>query len=493
MAFIDATGLNVALPAIQMETRATGTELFWILNSYAVVTAALILFGGALGDAFGRKKVFAIGIGLFVASSLGCSVSQTTQSLIFARTWQGLGAALMIPGSLSLISTTVHVSRRGRAIGVWSACSVVMTGLGPIIGGLLADIGWWRAIFVINLPIRVLALAVLLAKVSVPVQARSMSIDYLGGVLGMFALTGINVALLEVASRGWSDAIVLSALCGAILCFGAFLWHESKTASPLLPLDLFRQRNFRAACQLTLCFYSGLYGLLFFLALNLIQVHGYAAAAAGAAQLPVIALVMALSPISGSLVDRYGPRFPLVVGGLLSGLGFLFLARPGVTSGSADYWTSFFPPMLLLGAAMGMSAAPLSTTIMNSVPPSHFGLASGINSLLSRLSSVLGIAVLGPIAITTFRRCLMRRVDSLSLEDRWSSALQRESWRLADAVPPPGMPVEMTVAIQNVIRLAYVDAFRVISCVSAVLVVVSTLLAGLMLQKQTMGDQRADA
>ena len=488
MAFIDATALNVALPAIQSQTRATGTELFWIVNSYAVVTAALILFGGALGDGFGRKRVFAIGISLFVAASLGCGLSSGTQFLIVARTLQGLGAALMIPGSLALISTTFHASHRGRAIGIWSACSVVMTALGPIIGGLLADIGWWRAIFFINLPIGVLSLAALLTKVKVPVHQRSRSVDYAGAVFGIVALAGINFALLEVASRGWNDVIVVSAFVGGILFLGVFLWHESRSASPLLPLELCRNQNFRAACQLTVCFYSGLYGMLFFLALNLIQVQGYAAAVAGAAQLPVMVLVILLSPIAGSLVDRYGPRLPLMVGGILGGLGFLMLARPSVTSGSTYYWTSFFPPLLLLGAAMGMSAAPLSTTIMNSVPATHSGVASGINSMLSRLSSVLGIAILGPIAIITFGHALMQQSQSLSLDDRWSSALQRESWRLADAVPPPGMSPEMTNAVQNGIRLAYVDAFRVVSCISAALVVLSTLLAAMMLQKPTVGD-----
>ena len=239
-------------------------------------------------------------------------------------------------------------------------------------------------------------------------------------MFGILALAGINFALFEVASRGWTDVVVVSALVGGVCFFGMFLWNESRSASPLLPLELFRNRKFRAACQLTVCFYSSLYGMLFFLALNLIQVHGYAASAAGAAQLPVMVLVIVLSPIAGSLVDRYGPCLPLTVGGLLGDLGFLLLARPSVTSGWADYWTSFFPPLLLLGAAMGMSAAPLSTTIMNSVPQAQFGIASGINSMLSRLSSVLGIAVFGPIAIPTFRLSLMRQADSLSLDDRRS-------------------------------------------------------------------------
>ncbi len=209
-------------------------------------TAALILFGGALGDGFGRKRVFGIGIGLFVLASLGCGFSFNTESLIIARTLQGLGAALMIPGSLSLISTTFEPSRRGRAIGIWSACSVVMTALGPIIGGLLADAGLWRAIFFINLPIGILSLAVLLTKVTVPKRdSRPASLDYAGAVFSMLGLAGLNFGLLEVASRGWSDPVVVSAFVLGICFLVGFLWNESRSASPLLPLNLFRNRNFR--------------------------------------------------------------------------------------------------------------------------------------------------------------------------------------------------------------------------------------------------------
>ena len=485
MAFIDATALNVALPAIQAQTRATAAELFWIVNSYAVMTAALILLGGALGDAFGRKRIFAIGISGFVLASLGCGLSPGTPWLISTRTLQGLAAALMIPGSLALISDTFHESSRGRAIGIWSGCSVVMTALGPIIGGLLADAGWWRAIFFINLPVGAIALAILLGKVTPPVQNRSATVDYAGAVLGVLALAGVNFALLEVASRGWDDLLVMSSMAGGVLFLVAFLWRESRSDHPLLPLELFRNRKFSAACQLTVCFYSAFHGLLFFLALNLIQVQGYSAATAGVAQLPVMVLVILLSPVAGSLVDRVGPGVLLGLGGVLGGFGFLLLARPGVETQS--YWNSFFPALLVLGAAMGTIAAPLSATIMSSVPSSSFGIASGINSMLSRLSSVLGIAVLGPMAMMWFRHSLMRHARSMMLEDRWTGELQRESWRLADTVPPTGMSAEMTAAVQSGIRMAYVDAFRVVCCVSAGLIVLSTLLAVVMLKRPAVG------
>ena len=204
-----------------------------------------------------------------------------------------------------------------------------------------------------------------------------------------------------------------------------FVWNESRSARPLLPLNLFRNRTLVAASQLTLCFYSGLYGMLFFLALNLIQVQDYPASMAGLAQLPVMLLVILLSPVSGKMVDRYGPRVPLTCGGVLGALGFLLLTRPGLTSGPSDYWIEFFPPLALLGLAMGMSAAPLSTTVMNSVPQSHVGVGSGINSTLSRLSGVLGLAALGPIAIASFSRSLKVQTESFSLIVKLSALLQQ--------------------------------------------------------------------
>jgi EmrB/QacA subfamily drug resistance transporter len=485
MAFIDATALNVALPAIQSQLHATGTELLWIVNAYAVVTAALILFGGALGDGFGRARVFGIGIGLFVIASLGCGLAANTESLIISRVFQGLGAALMIPGSLSLISATFEPSRRGRAIGIWSACSVVMSALGPIIGGLLADAGMWRAIFFINLPIGLLCLAVLITKVSTTDRSKASRLDYMGAILSILGLACLNYGLLEVASRGWSDPVVIAAIVVSICCLVAFVWNESKSARPLLPLSLFRNRTLVAASQLTLCFYSGLYGMLFFVALNLIQVQDYPASIAGLAQLPVMLLVILLSPVSGRMVDRYGPRVPLTCGGVLGMLGFMLLARPGLTSGPSDYWIHFFPPLALLGLAMGMSAAPLSTTIMNSVPQRQVGVGSGINSTLSRLSAVLGLAALGPIAILSFSRSLMLQSQSFSLSGEAVIALQQESRRLADAMPPSGMSPEMTDAVEHAIRIAYVDAFRIVACVSAITVGLSTVLAAALIERRS--------
>jgi EmrB/QacA subfamily drug resistance transporter len=495
MAFIDATALNVALPVIQSEFAASGAELLWIINAYALVTAALILFGGVIGDYLGRVKIFALGIGLFVAASLACGLAPSSEALIAARAIQGLGAALMIPGSLSLIAATFECSRRGRAIGIWSACSVVMTALGPIIGGLLADAGWWRFIFFLNLPIGALALAVLSLKVSAAEvwvtegsTTRTPSgleqTDFVGACLCIVALAALNFGLIELGNRSWSDPLLITSFGTFSASLMAFILNEARCQFPLLPLDLFRNRNFLAASQMALSFYCGLYGMLFFLALNLVQVQGYLASAAGLAQLPVIILVMLFSPVAGYLVDRVGPRVPIACGGVLGVLGFALLARPGVTLGPVDYQTTFLPPLILLGMSMGMSAAPLTTTILNCVPEARLGLASGVNSTLSRLSSVLGLVILGSISLDRFSKSLLQKVDSLDLSEELLANLREQSKGFADTVPPEGLSPAMTEIVQQSIQMAFIDSFRTVSLVSATVLGVSTLIAVMLLQNR---------
>jgi MFS family permease len=270
--------------------------------------------------------------------------------------------------------------------------------------------------------------------------------------------------------------------CG--FCSVAFVWNEARCQFPLLPLGLFRNRNFLAASQMTLSFYCGLYGMLFFLALNLVQVQGYLASAAGLAQLPVILLVILLAPVAGYLIDRFGPRFPIAFGGVLGVLGFALLARPGLTLGPVDYWTTFFPPLVLLGMAMGMSAAPLTTTILNCVPESKLGLAAGINSTLSRLSSVLGLVILGSISLHEFRNSLLQRVAPIGLSEESFANVQEQSKGLAGTVPPEGLSPVLREAVQQSIRAAFVDSFRTVSLVSAAVLAVSTLVAVVLLQNR---------
>lgn len=504
MAFIDATALNVALPAIQTQLRATGTELLWILNSYALVVAALILLGGALGDRYGHKQVFMLGISLFAVTSLACGLAQNVAALIAARACQGLGAALMIPGSLSLISITFEPSRRGRAIGTWTACSVVMTALGPILGGLLAQAGFWRAVFIINLPLALLAIMIVIFKTSSrhaldssfigtrhsipgghPPESTSHRLDFVGALLSVIGLATLNYGLIEAAAEDRNNLLIATATLIAIVSLAAFVQVECHAANPLLPLSLFRDRTLVAACLQTLCFYSGLFGMTFFLSLNLIQVQHYDAALAGLAQLPLMLLVVIISPVAGRLVDRYGPRVPLTIGGVVASLGFLLLAWPDVTTGPRDFWTSFLPPLILLGLAMGFSAAPLSTTVMNAVQQQHLGIASGINSTLSRLSAVLGVALLGLVALTSFNRSLQSKAADLRLTAAETETLVNESSKWAATEPPPGLSTARKADVDVEIKRAFVASFRVVATLCSGVVALSTLLTVVLLPRQT--------
>ena len=416
------------------------------------------------------------GVGLFAFGSLLCGLAPGAVWLIAARTVQGIGAAIMLPGSLSLISTTFEPLRRGRAIGTWSALSVVMTALGPVLGGLLADAGLWRGVFLINLPLSALCLLVLNAQV--PADHReggSGRLDFGGGLLSVAGLALLSYGLIESSNRGWHNPGILAACAAGLVCLGVFVLFERRVSNPLLPMSLFRDRTMVAASLQTLCLYSGLFGMTFFLALNLIQVQKYAAAQAGLAQLPLMLMVLVFAPVAGHLVDRAGPRLPLMIGGALGGAGFALLAAPHVTSGPGDYWTSFLLPLILLGVSMGVSAPALSTAILNSVEQTRLGAAAGINSTLSRLSSVLGIAVLGPVALLIFRDSLMSLTSELTLNSTEVVQLARESVRLADAQPPAGLSAELTSSIDGAIGAAYVTAFRVVSIVCAAIVGASTL------------------
>lgn len=476
MAFIDATALNVALPMIQSEFGATGSQLLWIVNAYALMVAALLLLGGALGDHFGHRRMLMTGVGLFAVGSLLCGLAPGAAWLIAARTVQGIGAAIMLPGSLSLISTTFEPLRRGRAIGTWSALSVVMTALGPVLGGVLADAGLWRCVFLINLPLAALCLLVLRAKVPAgDRQGGSGRLDFGGGLLSVAGLALLSYGLIESSNRGWQDPGIVAAMAAAVVCLGAFVLFEQRVSDPLLPMSLFRDRTMVAASVQTLCLYSGLFGMTFFLSLNLIQVQQYAAAQAGLAQLPLMLMVLMFAPVAGRLVDRAGPRIPITIGGALGGAGFALLAAPHITSGPGDYWFSFLLPLILLGVSMGVSAPALSTAILNSVEQTRLGAAAGVNSTLSRLSSVLGIAVLGPVALLVFRDSLMSLTTELALNSSEVAQLARESVRLADAQPPAGLSAELTSNVDGSISAAYVTAFRVVSIVCAAIVGLSTL------------------
>jgi EmrB/QacA subfamily drug resistance transporter len=362
-----------------------------------VPLTALLLAAGALGDLHGRRRVFAIGIALFALASLACGLAPRSSVLVAARAVQGAGAALMIPGSLALIAATFPAERLGRAVGAWSALSVVAMALGPVLGGALAERGLWRGVFLLNLPPALAALA-LLARVPESRSGESAArFDLAGTTLALAGLLGLCYGLLAAPERGWTDARVMGALSFGLALLAVFARVEARAARPMLPLALFRSRALAVAAAVTLLLYAAFHGWMVFVPLHLVNAQGYDELQAGLAQLPLLALLVLLSPLAGRLVDRRGARLPLTLGTALTTLGFLGFRAAGHTAGPSEYATRFLPSFLALGAGLGLCIAPLSTLVVASVGRERFALASGINSTLSRLAGVLGVALLGAL------------------------------------------------------------------------------------------------
>ena len=398
MAFIDGSVVTIALPAMQRGFSADLAALQWVVNGYTLMLGALILVGGGLGDRLGRRKIFLAGLVLFAVASLACALAPTIAILIAARVAQGVGAALLVPQSLAVISATFPRDIRGKAIGTWAAASAVTTALGPPLGGFLVDSLSWRAAFWINLPLAAAALWLTVRHVpeSRDETARG-PLDWAGAALAVLALAGLTYGLTEIAQpdRGrLGPAVALAA--GALLA-AAFLAVEWRTANPVMPPRLFRSRVFAGANIVTLFLYGSLAGVLFLLPFDLISRRGLSAAEVGATMLPLGLIIGLLSRRAGGLADRHGPRPFLIVGPLV-----VALACAGLALTVQNYWLGVFSPVLLLGLGMAVAVSPLTTAVMTSVPDEKSGAASGVNNAASRLAGLLAVAALGALASFLF-------------------------------------------------------------------------------------------
>ena len=481
MAFIDGTAVNVALPALQEHLGATVAEVQWVVEAYALFLSALLLVGGSLGDRFGRRRIFLLGVAGFALASAGCGMAASPGQLIVARAVQGIAAALLVPGSLALLSASFDEQRRGRAIGTWSGFSAITAAVGPLLGGWLIDHASWRWVFFLNLP---LALAVLLIGFRFVPESRdpqaAKRLDLAGAALVTFGLGGLTFGLIESSRRGWDDPLVLGTLIFGAAALAAFLRVESRTPAPMMPLSLFRSRTFAGANLLTFWLYAALGGALFFLPFNLIQIHGYSATAAGAALLPFVLLLFFLSRWSGGLVNRYGARLPLIVGPAVAAVGFALFALPGLGGG---YWTTFFPAAVVLGLGMAISVAPLTTTVMGSVKERHAGIASGINNAVSRGAGLLAVAALGVVMVGLFGQDLERRIEDLDLpSEDWQMTMdQREELAALEISESLSEPVR--TQLRSAVEEAFLSGFRGVMLTAAALALLASLSAGWLIRE----------
>ena len=394
MAFLDATAVNVALPSIGAELGSSLSGLQWTVTGYTLALAALILLGGALGDRYGRRRVFVVGVVWFAAASLVCGVAQTTGQLVAARVLQGIGGALLTPGSLALIQTSFRVQDRARAIGLWSSLAGLSSLAGPFVGGFLIDTVSWRLVFLVNVP---LAVAITLVAARHVPESRDPAhhgrFDVAGAVLGAVALGGVTYALID-AGTGPTPRVAAAAAVGVLAAAG-FVVRERRAGDPMLPLGVFADRQFSGANLSTLAVYGALGGASFFLVLQLQTVLGYDATAAGAAILPGIVVISLLSPRAGRLAQQIGPRIPMTVGPLVAAVGWLLLS--GLDAGSS-YLTGVLPGTLLFGLGMGLVVTPLTATVLGAAPDALVGVASGVNNAVARAAQLLAVAAL-PVAV----------------------------------------------------------------------------------------------
>jgi EmrB/QacA subfamily drug resistance transporter len=394
VATIDGSIVNVALPAIEEDLGGGLSAQQWVSNAYLLTLGSLILIGGSVGDIYGERRVFTIGLGAFGIFSIACALSPTIEVLIAARALQGAAAALMVPSSLAIIVAAFGPSERGAAVGSWTAWGGIAAIVGPLAGGVIVDQASWRWIFALNVPLVLATLALVLAAVPVSRITTGRRVDFLGAALCAAGLAGIVFALVEQPHYGWSSPVIAIPLCAGLAAFAAFLGYERRVAEPMLELALFSRRNFAVGNAETFAMYAGLAILFFFLTIFLQQVAGYSALESGLTIVPVTLVMFALSRRFGALADRFGPRLFMGAGPLIASVGILLLLRTGLET---DYVTDLLPALLVFSLGLSLTVAPLVATVLADADESDAGIASAINNAIARVAGLVGVSVVGVI------------------------------------------------------------------------------------------------
>jgi EmrB/QacA subfamily drug resistance transporter len=474
--FLDSTVVNVALPAIADGLDAGLAGQQWVVESYMLTLVSLLLVGGSLGDQFGRRRIFVIGLVAFGATSVLCAVSPTVELLIAARALQGIAGALLVPGSLAIVAATFEGAERGRAVGTWTAWTGIATVIGPAGGGALIGVLSWRAIFWVNIPLIAATVALCLHSVRESRDPDAFhGIDWLGIVLSAAGLAGPVFALVEQPSRGWGDPVVWGSLAGGVACFALFLLWEARARHPMLELALFRVRNFRVANLTTLAAYAGLIGGLFFVGLFLQQVADYSALEAGLATTPVSLILFVLSPRWGKLASGTGPRLPMCVGPIVGGLGLILLLRVG---SDPSYAADVLPGILVFGLGLSATVAPLTATVLDSVEERHVGIASGVNNGVSRVAGLLAIAVLGAVISASFGSSIDGNLGTQPLSRAADAAVGEAKEQPLGVPSNDGMNAAEATRVKSAAADASTSAFHLGVLIAGLLMIAGGVFAG---------------
>ena len=465
---LDSTVVNVALPAIAEDLGGGLAGQQWISNGYLLALAALILVGGSLGDVFGERRIFSLGLVGFGATSMVCALAPSIEVLVGGRVLQGVFGALLAPSALAVIVTAFPPTQRGAAVGSWTAWSGIATVVGPLVGGQLIDSASWRWIFAINAPFVVLTLV--LVAMAVPQRPRLAArppVDWQGAVLSFLALSGPTLALIRQPESGWGAPDVLGPGIGGLVFSGLFLWREATTPYPMLPLELFKRRNFAAGNLQTFAMYAGLSVLFFYLVLFLQQVGGYSALEAGFATLPTTVVMFLLSKRAGALADRYGSRWFMGGGGLVAASGLMLLLR---VDADVDYATEVLPALLLFSIGLAATVAPLTATVLADADEEHAGIASGINNAIARAAGLLGVAAIGAVIAAQFSAALHERIDTSRLSPAAQAVVHEAEDRTLARADVSGLPADEATTVAQATEAAAVHAFHTGMGISAALV-----------------------
>jgi EmrB/QacA subfamily drug resistance transporter len=478
--FLDSTVVNVALPAISdgLDVGLAGQQ--WVVEAYTLALVSLLLVGGSLGDQFGRRRIFVIGLVGFGVTSILCAIAPTDVFLIVARALQGVTGALLVPGSLAIVASTFEGEARGKAVGMWTAWTGIATVIGPAGGGALIGITSWRAIFWVNIPL--IAATVLLTLHSVE-ESRDedafLGIDWAGIALSAIGLGGPTFALIEQPARGWGDPVVWASMAIGVLCFGLFILREATARHPMLPLGLFRIRNFWVTNLTTLATYAGLIGGLFFVGLYLQQVVGYSPLEAGLATTPISILMFFLSPRFGRMASGTGPRLPMTVGPIAGGVGLLLMMRIDT---QASYLVDVLPGLLIFGVGLSATVAPLTATVLDSVDEHRVGVASGVNNGVSRVAGLLAIAVLGAVISASFGAKLDDQLGSAPLSPAATAAVAEAKEKPLAVPAAEDLPAAEESRVTQAAADASTSSFRLGIGIAGILMIIGGIVAGLGVQ-----------